>query len=176
MQPQEFASYMSSACGGLLVAGSLGLLYKGVITLSQKSQEEAISIEYKKLLRVSSHYPALALFLIGWFFVGIPMVIPSAGGPTRVVVNGTIVIDPPDAINSVSVRVVGGPWGIDPDSDGSLNKELYPSMDKLKVEITSPGRIPFHKTVSVQKDGSMDVGEIQIPDPIINIRTVPAGP
>src|SRR5438128_11847637 len=55
-------------CGLLMVVGGMVLLYKGTITLKDSNPDEAIKIEFKRMINVTTRYPALALFIIGLAF------------------------------------------------------------------------------------------------------------
>lgn len=168
--PSEFAAYTSSACGALLVAGSLALLYKGVITLSQKSQKEAITLEFRKQLRVSSHYPALGLFILGWVFVLVPMTFYHNSSPEKISLVGNIKVVPSSDIEYVTLWVSGESWEVNPDSDGSLRKTIYPNLDYLEVEVASPGRPSFRKTFSVDHTGVIDMDDISLPNPSVVVE------
>lgn len=169
MEIQEFASYASVSCGSIMVITSLFFLHKGIISLNKSSREKAISIDFKKQIRISSHYPALALFILGWTFIMVPMFIAA---PSKIAVEGVLRVNPPHDLNRLTVRIIGGPWDIEPDSDGSLGTVFYPNLDKMKIEITGPGRHPYIKTFSPSIFGGIDLGNIKIPDAKVNIITL----
>lgn len=172
--PQDFASYSSSACGIFMVIGSMVLLYKGVITMSQKSNEEAISMEFKNHIKFTSHYPAIALFLMGWAFLFIPMLVPDRSGPSEVRLSGKVGITPPEDLQQVTVRVFGGPWDMLMDSDGSVEKSIFPDLKTLTVEIVAPGRPKLIKTVKIEKDGMAVFGEVNVANPLAAIMNMPS--
>lgn len=177
--PHDFASYTSSVCGGMLVLGSIILLYKGVITLSQKSSKEAVSIEFKNHLRMTSHYPAIGLFMMGWMFLILPLMIPvlfGDKGPTSVTVRGHLQVNPPDDIQNLSVRLLGGPWDLSINTDGTLEDALYPTLERMRLEISGPGRPALARTVTVDKEGVIFLGPLRVPDPLMdfsNLRRAP---
>lgn len=173
INPQDFASYSSSACGVFMVLGSMVLLYKGVITMSQKNNEEAISVEFKNHIRVTSHYPAVALFIMGWVFLFIPMLLPEDTGPSEVKISGKVGIHPATDITGVTVRVFGGPWDMSIDSDGSLNKSIFPNLSTMTVEISAPGRPKIRKTVSIDKEGAIFLGDITMASSLTLIYAMP---
>jgi hypothetical protein len=156
----------SPFCGIVMVIGSMILLHKGIITLSKASADEAISIEFKKIIKVNSHYPAIALFILGAVFVFTPMIIMS-NNSRPLAVDGQVYLIPKSEIHDVRIKVLGGPWDIEPDSDGSINGEVTPSFKKLKVEIDAPGRPTYKKTLTV-KDGSIILGEVDLGESVIN--------
>ena len=60
MNTFDIVVILGAFCGCCMVVGGLILLYKGIITLSHASPEEALKIEYRKMVRITTHYPALA--------------------------------------------------------------------------------------------------------------------
>ena len=49
--------------GIYMVKRSFDLLQKGLITLQQVSPEAAVTVEFKKILKLQSRYPAMGFFL-----------------------------------------------------------------------------------------------------------------
>ena len=178
MAPQDFASYASSTCAILMVLGSMGLLFKGIVTLKNADPKSALSIELKKQVRLTSHYPALGLFLIGWVFLLVPMLWTtsedSAKGLPEILVEGSVIILPPHDIDKVVVRILGGPWEVNPDTDGSFSQQIYPSLRRLRLEISAPGRQTVIKTVHVSTEGVINIGPVQMPNPLIDLDSVPS--
>lgn len=178
MAPQDFASYASSTCAILMVLGSMGLLFKGIVTLKNADPNSALSIELKKQVRLTSHYPALGLFLIGWVFLLVPMLWTtsedSAKGLPEILVKGSVIILPPHDIDKVVVRILGGPWEVNPDTDGSFSQQIYPSLRRLRLEISAPGRQTVIKTVHVSMEGVINIGPVQMPNPLIDLDSVPS--
>src|SRR5205809_6057410 len=64
-------------CGLLMVVGGMVLLYKGTITLKDSNPDEAIRIEFKHMINVTTRYPALALFVIGLVFTVVAYILPN---------------------------------------------------------------------------------------------------
>lgn len=173
MTPQDFASYASSACAILMVIGSMGLLYKGIITLGKADTKSAMTVEFKKHIKVTSHYPALALFLVGWIFLLVPMFLNNEiNTPDEVQVDGNILIIPSSDIGKVTVRVLGGPWDLTPDTDGSLNQTLYPNLRKMRLEVSAPGRPTIVKTVKVDESGRIMLGPVQVPASLVDLDSM----
>ena len=60
---------IGAICGPIMVIGSMALLYSGAISLRGAACDgEALSIELIKEIKLSTRYPALALFIIGFVF------------------------------------------------------------------------------------------------------------
>ena len=171
--PQDFASYSSSACGVFMVIGSMVLLYKGVISLAEKAGEEALSVEFKNHIKLTSHYPAIALFIMGWVCLFIPMLLPDNSGPSEVKISGKVGINPTADLQGVTVRIFGGPWDMSIDSDGSLNKSIFPNLSTMTVEISAPGRPKVTKTVSVDKSGAIFLGDVTMASSVSMIYAMP---
>ena len=92
-------------CGIIMVLGGILLLYKGAITLSGAA-EDALSVEFRKELRITTQYPALGIFVIGLLFVAIPAILgrPSETQPFTIQAK-TVDVDEP-----VSLILIAGGW------------------------------------------------------------------
>jgi hypothetical protein len=67
-------------CGLLMVVGGMVLLYKGTITLKDSNPDEAIQVEFKHMINVTTRYPALALFVIGLVFTVVALYFAQSEG------------------------------------------------------------------------------------------------
>ena len=56
-----------------MVIGSITLLYKGAIQLSEMNTGHALEAEFKNQLKVNVRNPALGLFVIGFAFFGLAL-------------------------------------------------------------------------------------------------------
>ena len=156
----------SPICGLIMVIGSMFLLHKGIITLSQASKEQALSIEFKKTIKISSHYPAIALFMLGGVFVFTPIIILSSAQKTFAI-NGTVYVFPEGEMQNVRIKLIGGPWGVEPGSDGSVNGEISPSLKKLRLEVSAPGHPTYKKTLNV-KGSEIILGDIKLNNAVVS--------
>ncbi|UCH63908.1 MAG: hypothetical protein JSU77_05570 [Fidelibacterota bacterium] len=72
-EPFSFTVLVSAVCGLVMVVGGIALLWRGAISLDTVSNTEALSVEWKKQFRLTTHAPALALFIIGLGFIVVPL-------------------------------------------------------------------------------------------------------
>jgi len=171
---------LSAFCGVLMVVGGIILLYKGIIKLSGTSQNEALSLEFKKEFRVSTQYPALGIFLIGLIFVVVAMIISKPQIPSPIEFRGTLENIKRDA----SLSVEASHWNLRAASDGKINGKITPCLDILWVEVTAPGYEPAIK--SIRKDeiqnGIANLGNLNLKQIVSkveslekNIKKLPTG-
>jgi hypothetical protein len=128
---------VGGTCSLLMVLGALILLYKGTITLSEKNAEEAIRLEFKKLINITTRYPALGLFVIGWAFLGLVLYLSKTSSQRPLEIQGKLLID-----DAQSATVIGSAIMLQtvPASDGGIDALLYPSrVDAIRIDIITPG-------------------------------------
>jgi hypothetical protein len=146
-------------CGLVMVLGAMVLLYKSMITLSQASPQDALTIEFKKMIKITTQYPALGLFLIGLIFT-FGTIHYAQRAPLTI--SGMIIsgADP----SSITVKIFAGPWRTEALTSGEITDIIYPNVDLLRVEIVSPGYDPpmITKTIASKdiKWGRVSLGEI----------------
>lgn len=152
---------LGGVCGLVMVVGGILLFYKGAISLKEASSQGAVDLEFKKMFRITTHYPALGFFIIGLLFIVTAAMFskPARVSPLRI--EGKLnVLDP----SSVTIRVSAGNWMLEPSTDGTIKGTIYPDMDILKVEITAPGYIPPSIKKTLRRDdikaGTALLGEI----------------
>jgi hypothetical protein len=124
-------------CALLMVAGALYLLYKGTITLSEKTAEEAVRVEFKKLINITTRYPALGLFVIGWAFLGLVLYLSRTNSQPPLEIQAKLVSD-----DAQSATVIGSAVMLQttPGSDGGIDALLYPTrVDAIRIDIITPG-------------------------------------
>ena len=146
-------------CGIIMVLGGILLLYKGAITLSGAS-EDALSVEFRKELRITTQYPALGIFVIGLLFVAIPAILgrPSETQPFTIKAK-TVDVDEP-----VSLRLIAGGWNQNLKHSGQIIETHHPYVDTLQIVVTAPGYRPLTRTIqlSALDNGTADLGEIRL--------------
>ena len=64
----DVLAVVGAACSLLMVGGALYLLNRGIVTLKEANPDEAIKVEFQKVLSIQSRYPAIALFVLGVVF------------------------------------------------------------------------------------------------------------
>ena len=161
MSPELFAYLLLSGpvCGIIMVLGGILLLYKGAITLSGAT-EGALSVEFRKELRITTQYPALGIFVIGLLFVAIPALLgkPSKTPPVTIKANAVGVNEP------VSVRLLAGGWNKNLQHTGQILETHHPYVDTLQIVVSAPGYRPLTRTIQISalKNRTADLGEIQL--------------
>jgi len=139
MSPEQVAISVAALCGLVMVVGGIVLLYRGTITLDKADQGQAVTLEFKKLIRVQTSYPALGLFVIGLAFVIVS--IHYAGGvPVRI--GGRIIASTLADMNQVTIAVAAGPWPVRAGTDGQIDEVVYPNLQRLHVDVVMPGHTP----------------------------------
>ena len=162
----DFIILMGAVCGLIMVVGSMGLLYKGIVQLNAVSPQDAITVEFRKTVRITSHYPAIALFIIGFCFMGVAGYEAynnnEIAKPVRL--NGSITgaADP----DSVKIYISAGPWSLDPTSNGKaddikVDDFIYPDLKLLKVEVTAAGCNSWSTKIPL-KSGTISLGEMKL--------------
>jgi hypothetical protein len=138
---------IGGACGLLMVVGGMILLYKGAITLNQASPEAAVALEFKKTLKITTHYPALGLFIIGLAFIVTSVWYSKPEVYSVKLVGQVLDLDPEDV---PALKVYGGPWERRLRfTDGTIKEIINPNLEVMTVEILAPGydpiRVPIEK-------------------------------
>ena len=161
----DIVIFLGGICGICMVVGGMVLLYKGVISLNSAGQAEALNLEFKKLIRISTHYPALGLFVIGLAFI---LMSTELAKPTQNHYMITGKISPASGIedpNSLSV-MVGAPsiwWGKAYAND-QIMASVNPTIDVLEVTISAPGYTGTTTAIQTKasKLGNLSIGEIKL--------------
>ena len=165
MTPFDYIVISGGICGLFMVIGGMVLLYKGNVTLSQTAKDEAVSLEFKKMVKITTHYPALGLFVIGLAFIIVSAAIskPKEREVIPLAIKGHVNAADP---SSVTIFVSSIQGGLRPLTGGEIDDTIrvYPDLKTLRVEITAPGYDPPTKTTTIQssdiKKGSASLGEI----------------
>jgi hypothetical protein len=153
--------------GVVMVVSSFVLLYKGKMKLDAAHGEAETSIEFSRI-KISTHYPAVALFLIGGMLIGYPLYLSSQADARKLVLHAHVLITPSEDLSDVKISLtsLGDASAQIPNSDGSASWEFSPALRQVRVDVTAPGRKMVSKLVALATDGSeVDAGDIQVPDP-----------
>jgi len=159
MNPHSFSIYVCVASGFVLVLGCLLLLTFGRIQLNDANKGDALSMELLKKIKITTTYPAIAIFVLGlafcgvgiWFSQGDTTITPSPPAPAEldIVAKITGVEDP----NIVSVTLQpdnyhGDTFAAD---SGGLVDHPVPEVKQYIVTVTANGYAPapFRKPVYV---------------------------
>jgi hypothetical protein len=173
MTTYELILIIGAVCSVIIVLGSMVLLYKGIITLKEKG-EGAVSVEYKNIIKFTSTYPALGLFVIGLIFFATTVFL---GRPTEVkpiYVEGVVKVEDPQ---SVTIKMYFQPSMFIPGSDGNIKGELYPLQKIISAEAVAPG----YSKPNVKKDldvsqkivlGTFEFGDLIVTKPEVDPRNI----
>jgi hypothetical protein len=128
MTTYDMGAAAGCICGLLMVIGGMILLYTGAVSLNKTSKEEAASLEFNRLFRLTTHYPALGLFVIGLAFI-VTSVFLSRPPDNRVMMNGALAMPPGVTFDQLDPHYL----------TLSLESTLQPSFDPNTNAITVVG-------------------------------------
>jgi hypothetical protein len=148
MSTFDIVVILGAICGLLMVIGGMVLLYKGAISLNQANREGALTIDYKKTLKITTHYPALGLFIIGLAFA-ISAIYFSHNEQKPIQIKGRVNVDDPYALNIVvsvpEIRVGSAYEG------GKIIASIVPKTDILNIRFSYPGYRDLLLPIETQK-------------------------
>jgi len=155
----HFILLIGALSGFTMVVGGILLLYKGAISLTT-SGGNSLSVEFRRELRISTQYPALAFFLIGLMFMALSMWM-GRDIRSKVIIDGTAVdVDQPVTVSVSSAQS----WSSEVGSGGSFAQSIDPEMEAVVVAISAPGYEPQKVTAKLGNlmNGHIDIGSIQM--------------
>lgn len=164
-----------------MVIGGIVLLYKGTITLKDANPNEAIKVEFKRMINVTTRYPALAFFIIGFAFTAAALWFGKREVTPRLTIQGKLIsqdadFDAGSATYDISLDklVQGHSVG----SNGRIYESIEPDVEKLNVDIVVPNHDPgtIHEPLAKHeaKHGTLDIGEVPVGKKIIDYKPNPA--
>lgn len=172
----DIAVILAGICGLFMVIGGMVLLYKGAISLSQASKEEAVNLEFKKMLRITTHYPALGLFVIGLAFIIIAVSF-SKSTQNQFKISGHV--KGVDDLGSLKVLITVPGWAGETYADGQILASINPRMDILEVRLASPGYREIKIPVETRKSklGTISIGDVTfgnkvVEKPVVNQNNI----
>jgi len=134
-----------------MVIGSLFLLYRGTITLQQANPEDAIKVEFQKVLNIQTRYPALGLFVVGIIFLAAAYWFQMNSGVNNTVLKGTLQTeDPGDAMAEFISHL--GESRID--SGRVFEKKVPSNLEEVEVTVRETGYEPY--ATAVRPDEARD--------------------
>jgi hypothetical protein len=160
MTTYEIAASAGSLCGLLMVLGGMILLYTGAISLNKTSKEEAATLEFKKLFRLTTHYPALGLFVIGLAFI-VTSIAVARPPDTRLTITGSLTGAPIEDPQSLRVSMESSLRPLVDTNSGSLMIAGDPNA-AWQVIVAYPGYQIVEKTVMVNGKKTVQIGEIRL--------------
>jgi hypothetical protein len=164
----QVAILAAALCGFAMVAGGMVLLYKGVISLDKAGPDTALTVEFKKLLKLTTHYPALGLFVIGVVFVAISVV--ESKDPHLNIAGTVNGADP----SQVQIAVSAGPWPVSASTGGTINDIVTPTLGVLHVLVVAPGFNPPTQKFDIRPGwlGSLRLGDVTFKNQVVPKPTV----
>jgi len=131
--PFDWILVMCAAAGLLMVVGSIALLYKGAIQLSEMNTEHALEAEFKNQVKVNVRNPALGLFVIGFAFFGLALFFAKPESEPLVIRGHINIAD----IDGIVVRLKSDESLINVTSEGEIFTTVQP-VEHLSVVIEAP--------------------------------------
>lgn len=158
---------MAGMCGPIMILGGIGLLYKGAISLSERSQAEALTIEFRRMFKITTHYPALGLFVIGLTFSVVSLSY-SGGDIVR-----PLQIEAELSSSGISpITVVGTPYhnweSTCRVTAGKFSFEMRPVIGPVELQFVADGRKPYKSVIEPQ---DFKRGHVKL----VGINLVPEG-
>jgi hypothetical protein len=146
MSTHDFISLVAALCGFIMVAGGLVLLYRGVLTLSETPAENAVSIEFRRMFKLKTQYPALGIFVIGLAFVATPLFLTRPDAPIRIRATLAQADEAPNP-DEVSIEVSAS-WSVNrAATDGRIDQSV-PLPNQFWVLVSAPGYKPFRRQIA----------------------------
>jgi len=166
MTTYDYAIFGAIICGIIMVIGGILLLYKGAIKLEVASSDAALTLEmFERQFKLTTHAPALGLFIIGLLFAGLAIYFAQATTAMPIKLTGaTKNIEEP-----VNV-LVRSEWGV-PSPQGQVDHVIRPHIDVLWVVITAPGYKPCSMPFSKEHmKGELNFGTVTLEKKTERIR------
>jgi hypothetical protein len=163
---------LGAVCGALMVSGGLLLLLRGTISLKRGAGGEGrpagFSVEFQGF-KLSTDYPALALFAIGLLFVGGAAWLVQPPDIVALDVTGRLETDDSTGVEVVirSLR-----WDIDVDDGGVIDSTVHPHLRKLQLEIKAPSHKPEPIRKTIHPRAAAGNGSALV----VDLGVIPLGP
>jgi len=171
MTTYDLAIIGGTASGIIMVLGGIVLLYKGAIKLEVASQDPSLTVEmFEKKLKLTTHVPALGLFVIGLLFV-----ISAIYFAQTTTVKAIPVIGKAENVEEEIDVIIKSEWPVSA-HQGHVQAVIRPQLDVLWVVISAPGY--NQRTLVFKKEDfikGVNLGTVQLektmekPDPNENI-------
>jgi hypothetical protein len=171
----DVLAVVGAACSLLMVGGALYLLNRGIVTLKEASPDDAIKVEFQKVLSIQSRYPAIALFVVGVAFLCISFWFYQANPIRPMIVTGKLESDDPENATVIFTDALGQTA---PTNGGQIRQQIWPKIDQILVEIATPGHEPgkLKALALVDKDqyelsfGTVKAGKKSVDAPAITVN------
>jgi len=147
-----------TACGIIMVLGGILLLYKGAIKLEIASQDPSLTVEmFEKKFKLTTHVPALGLFVIGLLFV-----ISAIYFAQTTTAKAIPIIGKTENVEEKINVLIKSEWPV-PAHQGYVQAVIRPQLDVIWVVISAPGynerTLVFTKEEFIK---GVDLGTVQL--------------
>jgi hypothetical protein len=161
--------FFVATAGFLMIAGGIALLWKGAITLAATPNTTAISIEYRKMLKINTQVPGIAFFVIG---TALLIAAPVFAG--RTLLSKFELTGITEGVDGVVTVSASRRWPVSTFSDGEIHDSFYPDTSMLTVEIGAAGYKPIYLPIDLTKGKVIPLGSIRLLKQISEIKPDPA--
>ena len=166
MTTYDLAIIGGTASGIIMVLGGIVLLYKGAIKLEVASRDPALTVEmFERRLKLTTHAPALGLFIIGLLFVALSIYFAQPPIVNEIPVKGIV----ENIEDNITVKVKSKDWDVEAHK-GKVHDVIHPNLDVLWVVISAPGYREHAQDFELRK-GGVDLGKIQLEKAIETIES-----
>ena len=145
MATDDIVVILGAVCGVFMVVGGMLLFYKGIVTLQQVSDKpDAVTVEFKNVLKIQSRYPAYGFFVFGLAFISLAAMYSRPDQYPPITVSGQIedAVDPNATMISVTVPLVEDYL----DTNGKFKRKFRADFSMVRVRIQAPGNDPATQT------------------------------
>lgn len=148
----------------IMVLGGIILLYKGAISLKERSENEAVSLEFRNMFKMTTHYPALGLFVIGLAFVVVALYAGSRDATFPMTIHGEVVGDCPSDLSILVTPHQNWMEFANP-KDGKFSTEMQPFVTPLRIMFSANQRDPCYRMIGVSdlKKGVIKFEDLSLP-------------
>jgi hypothetical protein len=148
-----------AVAGLVMIILSFGLLYKGVMSITSASQEEALSLEVAEKFKIKTRYPALGLFILGSILLIGGALVYEKERTITVPLKGRLIIN--NTITDTQIRLSTKPMESDVPTDGKINETRTIDLENFWVVISAPGYIQQTRTITKDDiENNIPLGDI----------------
>jgi len=166
VQTSDIVIMIVGACAVVMLLGGFVLLYKGTITLKDSNPEEAVKVEFKHLINVTTRYPALGLFVIGLAFGCVAIYAALRDPYHEFRISGKVEADDP---TKATVVISFPVYTINPgDKSGTFHGTVPASrLDNISCRVILPGENSntWNKEKTEIRSGTLDLGSLSLAGP-----------
>lgn len=166
MQTSDIVIMIVGACAVVMLLGGFVLLYKGTITLKDSNPEEAIKVEFKHLINVTTRYPALGLFVIGLAFGCVAIYAALRDPYHEFRISGRVKADDP---TNARVVISFPVYTISPEDKSGTFHGVVPAsrLDNISCRVILPGENSntWNKEKAEIRNGTLDLGSLSLAEP-----------